>query len=96
MDKEWRDPGCRGWIWHHQSFLPVQWGQFCAAQPEKDLKVLESVQRRDMKMGEGMEVPDKEQLKALGLFSSEKGRLRVELIPAHSFLPSGRSDLCAL
>lgn len=51
------------------------------AQPEKDLKPLESVQRRDMKMWEGMEVPDKEQLKALGLFSLEKGRPRAELIP---------------
>jgi len=54
-----------------------RWGQFWAPLYKKVLKLLESIQRRDMKMVIFLEGKKcEEQLRSLGLFSPKKRRLR--------------------
>jgi len=67
--------------------------QCCVPQYKQDIKVLECVQRRVIKMMKGLKGKIyKEGLRAVGLFSLEKRKVRGEIITVGSFHTGGNGE----
>ena len=73
-------------VWPQLDYCVQVW----VPQYKKDIKLLESVQRKTTKVVKGLEGKTyEEQLRSFGLFSPEKRRLRGGLMAACSFLTRG-------